>query len=180
MRPKFVRNAGGHLIPLSAHSLTSIRNQFTIFLIRPIIGASILSYTESPRYRSYPMPPPHQLTPAQLAIQAERKALKQAKKAAAQASSNSSGSTSAPTGTEQDDRSRFLIREWVSCGSTNGSRATRTRIVTWNVCLLAPNLYWSIGGVSVLNAFVSRRSSLRLLSVRVVSCRMHPGLGPMS
>lgn len=80
------------------------------------------------------MPPP-QLTPAQLALQAERKALKQAKKAAAQAANG--GAAPSASATEQDDRSRFLKREWVKRGAADADAGggRPTRIVTWNVCV---------------------------------------------
>lgn len=129
--------------------------------------------------------PPFQLTPAQLALQAERKALKEAKKAAVKAQAGNGAVGVEGPGSEQDDKSRFLRREWVRCGSDSasasasesgsGSRRT-TRIVTWNVCPLLPMssvvLSCRVASVGRWWAFVLMgRSSLRRSSVR-----LKPGL----
>lgn len=75
------------------------------------------------------MPPPPSLTPAQLALQAERKALKEAKKAAAQAAAkDDAGSLSQAL--SESDRAKFLRREWT--GYTGQRKSLR--LVTWNVC----------------------------------------------
>jgi hypothetical protein len=76
------------------------------------------------------MPPPPSLTPAQLALQAERKALKEAKKAAAQAEAKAKG-VATPELLSDSDKAKFLKRDWIA----RGEQSTKPlRIVTWNVC----------------------------------------------
>lgn len=78
------------------------------------------------------MPPPT-LTPAQLALQAERRALKQAKKEAAQALAKENGT--APVVITDAERSRYLNRSWVGVkGKKVDDRESRkVWLVTWNV-----------------------------------------------
>lgn len=82
------------------------------------------------------MPPP-KLTPAQLALQAERKAAKLAKKAAAQRANGVDGSAAQTANQLEAERRRFLRREWVPVGRAASSEASpggkRAKIVTWNV-----------------------------------------------
>jgi hypothetical protein len=73
------------------------------------------------------MPPPHSLTPAQLALQAERRALKEAKKAAAKAEAKVQ---SVPGLANDSDKAKILQRRWISRDKDTKS----VRIVTWNVC----------------------------------------------
>jgi hypothetical protein len=73
------------------------------------------------------MPPPHSLTPAQLALQAERRALKEAKKAAAKAEAKVQ---TVPGLANDCDKAKFLQRRWISRDKETKS----VRIVTWNVC----------------------------------------------
>jgi len=73
------------------------------------------------------MPPPHSLTPAQLALQAERRALKEAKKAAAQAEAKVHP---VPELANDSDRAKVLQRRWIS----RDKEVKSLRIVTWNVC----------------------------------------------
>lgn len=82
------------------------------------------------------MPPPT-LTPAQLALQAERKAAKLAKKAAAQRANGVDGNGQQNENQLEAERRRFLRREWVPVGRAASSEAPpggkRAKIVTWNV-----------------------------------------------
>ena len=80
------------------------------------------------------MPPPPSLTPAQLALQAERRALKEAKKAAAQAEAKANAGPIAAIQNE-GDKAKFLRRDWIASGKHNSTRPLR--IVTWNVCHLS-------------------------------------------
>lgn len=71
---------------------------------------------------------PHQLTPAQLELQAARRAAKEAK--AALIAANPKAALTA----EEVESRRFLKREWIdnpSAGSSKGSN--KAKIVTWNV-----------------------------------------------
>ena len=72
---------------------------------------------------------PHQLTPAQLELQAARRAAKLAKAAARRP-------TSPKLSPEDLERRRFLRREWVEVRrekGTEGSGQRSVKIVTWNV-----------------------------------------------
>lgn len=86
--------------------------------------------------------PAFQLTPAQLALQAERKALRESKKAAAKAQAGSQAVGVQSAGDVPDDRSKILKREWVRLNRNGDGIASSsvlertTRIVTWNVCPL--------------------------------------------
>ncbi|GFZ46087.1 hypothetical protein JCM24511_04333 [Saitozyma sp. JCM 24511] len=84
------------------------------------------------------MPPPPSLTPAQLALQAERRAAKLAKKAAAQAANGVGPVT--PQQVLEAERRKFLKREWLAVGGQNGASDSgrRVKIITWN--LLAQTL----------------------------------------
>lgn len=73
------------------------------------------------------MPPPHSLTPAQLALQAERRVLKEAKKAAAQSEAKVHP---VPELANDSDKAKFLQRRWIA----RDKQAKPLRIVTWNVC----------------------------------------------
>jgi len=75
------------------------------------------------------MPPPPSLTPAQLALQAERRVLKEAKKAAAQAEAKVQP---VPQLADDSDRAKFLQRRWVPRDKHDTPKSLR--IVTWNVC----------------------------------------------
>jgi hypothetical protein len=79
------------------------------------------------------MPPPPSLTPAQLALQAERRAAKLAKKAAAQAANGVGPVT--PQQALEAERRKFLRREWLAVGGQNGTAESgrRVKIITWNV-----------------------------------------------
>ena len=76
--------------------------------------------------RLFPMPPPHSLTPAQLALQAERRALKEAKKAAAKAEAKVNP---VPELANDGDKAKILQRRWIARDKVIKS----LRIVTWNV-----------------------------------------------
>jgi hypothetical protein len=76
------------------------------------------------------MPPPPSLTPAQLSLQAERKALKEAKKAAAQAAAKEIAGSSSQALISDSDRAKFLQRDWTGYSGQQKS----LRLVTWNVC----------------------------------------------
>ena len=80
------------------------------------------------------MPPPPSLTPAQLALQAERRALKEAKKAAAQAEAKAKAGPIAVIQNE-GDKAKFLQRDWIKRADHDSTRPLR--IVTWNVCHLS-------------------------------------------
>jgi hypothetical protein len=79
--------------------------------------------------------PPHTLTAAQLALQAERKAAKEAKKAAAKALAKEQGT--APVVISEAERTKFLNREWVNLNRSKGQAeedaSRRVRLTTWNV-----------------------------------------------
>jgi hypothetical protein len=77
------------------------------------------------------MPPPPSLTPAQLALQAERRALKEAKKATAQAQAKENAGPIAVVQSDSD-KAKFLRRDWVTRAKRDSTRSLR--IVTWNVC----------------------------------------------
>lgn len=73
------------------------------------------------------MPPPPNLSDAQLAKQAERKAAKLARKAAA--------ATNGPTPAQlaEAERRRILGREWIPIGSGTPAGNKKVKVVTWNV-----------------------------------------------
>jgi hypothetical protein len=84
-----------------------------------------------PLFPKHPaMPPPPSLTPAQLALQAERKALKIAKKAAAQAEAKEAAGSSQAV-LSDSDKAKVLRRDWTGY---NGEQRS-LRLVTWNVCV---------------------------------------------
>ena len=72
------------------------------------------------------MPPPPSLTPAQLALQAERRALKEAKKAAAKAEAKVNP---IPELVNDGDKAKILQRRWIA----RDKEIKSVRIVTWNV-----------------------------------------------
>jgi hypothetical protein len=79
--------------------------------------------------------PPHQLNPAQLAVQAQRRAAKEAKKRAAEATAlmadNGSTEASSPT-------VKFLKREWIPLEGTQSREfdGRSARILCWNVSFM--------------------------------------------
>ncbi|WWD17612.1 hypothetical protein CI109_102053 [Kwoniella shandongensis] len=77
------------------------------------------------------MAPPLTLTPEQIAKAAERKAAKLAKKAA-----KADGTLErTPEQRLEEERRRFLKRDWISVGSGSGDDdgSRRVRIITWNI-----------------------------------------------
>lgn len=80
------------------------------------------------------MPSTYQLTPAQLAKQAERKAAKLARAAAGGEAAN--GALSA----QETERRRIIKREWIPTGASAAGKLT-ARVVTWNVSNLPCESY---------------------------------------
>ncbi|KAK4684307.1 RNA exonuclease NGL2, partial [Tremellales sp. Uapishka_1] len=77
------------------------------------------------------MSPGYQLTPAQLQVQAERKAAKAAAKAAKQTAAQDPNNQEADGGGEGSGL--FLKREWINVGGAEGRKGKSVKVITWNV-----------------------------------------------